>query len=380
MFRNPPKLLVAWGRNCAAICFYISFFLAFANGSPEQIAYQLTTRYAPYVNAEAILDIELIAKCESESWWSSPAEMRALRGEYSLPLEGLHLAIDPGHIGGIFAASEGRNFRILEEDFWVREGELVLEVAELVEARLTDLGAKVTLLRRSSCPLNPKKPIDYVKQIFAQLNLSDEMTLEMKIEQTLNIRDRAIHLAVVVGELAERARVVNEEIRPDALISLHINAAPWPAGDELQLVESNHTHVLIFGCLSARELSSPRQQGQLIKKLTNGSGPVEQVLGRSLGDALAKATQLPASKYEGRNAIRIDPDQPNLWARNLMLLRLVDCPTILLEPYIANSESIYVRVQEALEVRAQGDSPKEGDLLVEYANAVVSGVLDAYGQ
>jgi len=136
---------------------------------------------------------------------------------------------------------------------------------------------------------------------------------------------------------------------------------------------------LIFGCLSAQELASPRQQAQLAKKLTNCSGPIEVELGSALGRALAEATGLPASDYEGHNAIRIDPEVPELWARNLMLLRLVDCPTVLLEPYIANSQASYALIQKALAARAIHAPLPEDDILIEYADAVVDGVLRVYG-
>jgi hypothetical protein len=62
-----------------------------------------------------------------------------------------------------------------------------------------------------------------------------------------------------------------------------------------------------------------------------------------------------------------------------MLLRYVECPVVLLEPYIANSQEAYPRIQEALRRRALGKSLPEDDILTEYAGAVVRGVLAAYG-
>lgn len=172
---------------------------------------------------------------------------------------------------------------------------------------------------------------------------------------------------------------MNEDIRPDALISLHINAAPWPDKEAPSLVKSDHTHVLIFGCLSERELSSRGQQRRLARKMSNGSGAIELTLGRALATSLAEGTRLPASEYEGRNAVRVDSEDDYLWARNLMLLRLVDCPTVLLEPYIANSETGYTRIQKALQMRAQKAPLGDDDILVEYSDAVVRGILNAYG-
>jgi N-acetylmuramoyl-L-alanine amidase len=335
---------------------------------PDQIAYELSTRYTPYADGAAVLDLEQIAS-------KTLAEAETA---FDRPLAKLHLALDPGHIGGIWAAWESRNFRLSKEDHWVREGELVLEVAQRIRTRLTRLGAEVTLLREDCRPINPKTFIDYWPLAAAEEMPPTELSFKAQLSHALAVRNRAIHLAIVRGELAERARLVNEVIQPDALISLHINAAAWPDGDTEQLVESDHAHVLIFGCLSEAEIASPRQQLRLVEKLSNGSGVVEARLGAALGSALIEATGLPASDYQGRNAIRIDPELPSLWARNLMLLRLVDCPTVLMEPYITNSHSSYARIQKALSAREYHEPLPADDILVEYADAVVTGVLRAY--
>lgn len=338
----------------------------------------LTLRYAPHVDADFLSKLELVEQ-SSEVWWSTPRALREARTESCSPLKGLHLAIDPGHIGGVWAEWEGRNFRIKEEDFWVREGELVLEVAQRVRTHLSELGAEVTLLRESFESVNPRSPLEYWDLAAQQIEKPSESTITAQIDHAVAIRNRAVQLAIVVGELKERARVVNEDIRPDALISLHINAAPWPDKEAPSLVKSDHTHVLIFGCLSERELSSRGQQRRLARKMSNGSGAIELTLGRALATSLAEGTRLPASEYEGRNAVRVDSEDDYLWARNLMLLRLVDCPTVLLEPYIANSETGYTRIQKALQMRAQKAPLGDDDILVEYSDAVVRGILNAYG-
>ena len=332
----------------------------------DQIAYELSTRYTPYADGAAVIDFEQIAtKTITEA-------------VFDQPLASLHLALDPGHIGGVWAEWEWRNFRISKEDHWVREGELVLEVARRIRTRLTRLGAKVTLLREDYQPINPKTFIDYWPLAVAEKMSPTELSLKVQLDHALAIRNRAIYLAIVRDEIAERARLVNEVIQPNALISLHINAAAWPDEAAKQLVDSDHAHVLIFGCLSEAELASPLQQLRLVKKLSNGSGPVEAQLGAALGSALVEATGLPASNYLGRNAIRILPEVPSLWARNLMLLRLVDCPTVLMEPYISNSQSSYARIQKALSAREYHEPLPADDILIEYADAVVTGLLRTY--
>ena len=346
----------------------LSPILGAAQTIPDQIGYELSTRYTPYADGAAVIDFGQIAT-------NTIAEAE---NAFDQPLANLHLALDPGHVGGIWAEREWRNFRISEEDHWVREGELVLEVALRIRNHLTRLGAEVTLLREDYQPINPKTFIDYWALAAAEEMPPAELSLKAQLDYALAVRNRAIYLAIVRDEIAERARLVNEVIQPNALISLHINAAAWPDEAAKQLVDSDHAHVLIFGCLSEAELASPRQQLRLARKLSNGSGPVEARLGAALGSALVEATGLPASNYLGHNAVRILPEVPSLWARNLMLLRLVDCPTVLMEPYIANSHSSYARIQKALSAREYHEPLPADDILVEYADAVVTGVLRTY--
>jgi hypothetical protein len=374
------------------------------------LAFELSTRYAPYADWQAVVDVELLGELSVARYWRSAEAIRVERGADALPLAGLHLALDPGHIGGVWAETEGRRFRIAEGDYLVMEGELVLEVAQRVREQLLALGAEVTLLRETNEPVNPKGPLDYLQQARQEVAPPTVRSWRALWDYGLALRARAIHLTVITGDLAERARLVNMKIQPDAVISLHINAAPWPKGvasssgkvesetggkvesvkaiwlsafspqplvfQELRLVRSNHLHVLIFGCLSGAELQSEGQQAQLATKLLNGSGSEELLLGGALANALARATVLPAAGYDGLNAILLDSHNPYLLARNLMLLRMMECPVVLLEPYVANSEVAYARIQSALANRAQGLPLAGDDILVEYADGVVAGVRD----
>ena len=329
--------------------------------------------------------MDALVRKSKERYWRMPQEIAAQRTQKDLPLKGLRLVLDSGHVGGQWAAHEQREFRIREHDFYVREAELTLEVVKSVRTQLIDLGAEVTLLRDALVPVNSKRPIDYLAEAMEQVSPPGEYTPETFGDYAGALRDKAIKLALVSGELAERARLVNTVIRPDALISVHLNAAAWPAAaedgtvTEKRLVDFNDLHVLIFGCMSDGELKSPHQQAQLAAKLTNGSGAVEQLLGKSMAAALANATGLPPATYEKQNAVLLDQDEPYVYARNLIILRLAECPTVLLEPYIVNSEAVYPRLQSALADRAAGKVSHEDDILVEYANAVVSGVQRAYG-
>ena len=132
-----------------------------AQAMPDQIAYELSTRYTPYADGAAVLDLEQIA----------PKSINA----FDRPLASLHLALDPGHVGGIWAEWEWRNFRISKEDYWIREGELVLEVAQRIRTRLTNLGAEVTLLREDYQPINPMNFIVNITFFLKKAYFSNEV-------------------------------------------------------------------------------------------------------------------------------------------------------------------------------------------------------------
>ena len=345
---------------------------------------ELSKRYAPFADWQSLVSVDRLSANFGERYWRTPEEISKLKTKGDKPLEGLRLTLDSGHVGGQWATHEGREFRIKEEDFYIREAELNLEVAKCAQAQLIELGADVTLLRDELIPVHSKRPIDYLEEAMKQLPLPDKNTSEILEDYASSLRSKAIRLALVSGELTERARLVNEVIQPDALISMHMNAAAWPGASQdgtvsrLELLDENDLHVLIFGCMDEDELKSPSQQARLAVKLNNGSGAVELHLGVSMAEALAEATKLPPATYETRNAVLLDSDQPYVFARNLFILRLADCPTVLLEPYIVNSNTVYPRLQAALADRAARRKPASDDILVEYANAVVAGVLKCY--
>lgn len=355
-----------------------------ADGTAAELATKMSTRYAPFANWELVVDIDQLAQLEVARYWRTAKVLKELRDEGDLPLSGLHVALDPGHVGGKWAPYEGRDFSMHPGDFRVREGELTLEVAQCIRDRIESLGAQVTVLRDGFTPINPKTPLDYLEAASKDIPLPKPLTLETIQAYYEQVRNRAVRMRVVVGEIAERARRVNGVIQPDILLSLHINAAPWPQEIDglpvggLHLVKSNHVHVLIFGCLSDSELRVLSQQEQLAVKLLNGSGSEERKLATHIGTAMQAAMGLPASQYNRKNAVLLDSDTPTVWARNLMMLRMVECPTVLLEPYVANSEAVYPRIQAALKARANRAKPAEDDILIEYSEAVVAGLVRMY--
>ena len=76
--------------------------------------------------------------------WSGAGELAP--GTTEKPLAGVHIAIDPGHIGGEFAKIEERWFQMGNHQA-VQEGDMTLITGKIIKKKLIKLGAKVYLIR-----------------------------------------------------------------------------------------------------------------------------------------------------------------------------------------------------------------------------------------
>jgi N-acetylmuramoyl-L-alanine amidase len=335
--------------------------------------------------------------CPREEWWSSWIELQEDRAKirktagtdqwYELrfrtdgqkkthvpdlvgnPPYQWVVAIDPGHIGGDWAKMERREFSIGQERP-VREGELTLAVAKELLPRLQSLGVHPVLIRDGLQPVTPRRPGDFrdLAQPWVDGILGSDSNATSE-EKSALLQDRQELLFYRVDEIQERARLVNQSIQPDLVICLHFNAAPWPDPEKQQLVERDDHHVLVNGCYMGGELAYDDQRFELIWRMVNRWSETEQRLAESLSLSFSEQTGLPPFSYKGPNALKIG-EVPGVWARNLLANRRYRCPVVFLEPYVANSQTTYPRIQKWL---AQG-AGQDDCIITEYTDAVMLGL------
>ncbi len=135
-------------------------------------------------------------------------------------LRGLRIAIDPGHLGGEWARMEERWFQI-GENKPVIEGNMVLEVAELLQKELERRGAKVVLLRTTSKPATNLRP--------EKLRTSAAASLRERGRPVnpASLKAESERLFYRTAEIHARARLVNQRYKPDLVLALHFNAEAW---------------------------------------------------------------------------------------------------------------------------------------------------------
>jgi N-acetylmuramoyl-L-alanine amidase len=243
------------------------------------------------------------------------------------PLDQIHIAIDPGHIGGEFAELEQRNFNPYPNDptqVPIREGDLTLATAHHLKPLLEKLGAKVTLVRETSEPVTDQRPEDFLP------DFPDRITAEKIFYRTAEIR--------------ARAELVNESIQPDLVLCLHYNADAWNDPQD-PWAKRNHFHLLMHGAYMPSEVAFDDQRFEMLRHLFTQSSTRALPLAQTMSDVFLRETDLVPYHYiETAPALQVDPDRP-IYARNLLANRLYQAPTIFLEPYVMNHRDTYHRVQ-----------------------------------
>jgi len=291
-------------------------------------------------------------------------------------MQELKIALDPGHIGGKYSQMEGRHF-VIGKGVPVKEGELSLQVAKKLEVILTGLGAEVFLLRAKCEPVTSKRPKDFTKESEAWINGRGLKDLKQEEKDKL-IKKRKEMLFYRVSEIQARAKLVNEKIRPDLVVCLHLNASAWKDPEKKELGEANDFHVLVNGCYMGGELALDDQRFEMMLRLLNGWNVLEQKLAEDMSLALAKATKLPAFTYRGPNALKIGKVE-GVWARNLLANRLYRSPVVFLEPYRANSKGAYERIMAGnYEGTREIGGTQKFSLVDEYAQAVAEGLKKTF--
>lgn len=326
---------------------------------------------------------ETTAKPIKNRYWR-PASALTKRPPVGKPLQGLKVAIDPGHIGGEWAQMEERWFAIDQAEP-VKEGEMTLRVAKILAPRLEALGAKVSLVRNAREPVAKTRPSDFLPLAKADLLSAGIFspsphyfpeTPAAERRQTLQWHQERYFYRT--SEIRARADRVNKSIQPDLVLCLHFNADSWGDPDQPQLVEKNHLHLLINGGYSMEELVHHDERFEMLLKLLQGIADEERPLADAVSAKMAQATQLPAFDYQTNNVTRPSKN-PYVYGRNLLANRLYECPVIYLEPYVMNQQGVFQRVQAgAYEGKQVINGRACLNLYEEYAQGVLNGLIAYY--
>jgi hypothetical protein len=360
--------------------------------------------YCPHGINEAFIRIDPDAACilldrDAQTWFTlrfatSPAARRTFprtwRPAKSLPrrrkagvLSGIKIALDPGHIGGEWAKMEERWFKS-GDAAPVEEGEMTLMVAKVVAEKLRGLGARVSFVRDKTEPVTPFRPDDFKETARAMLKASGTENPPEQFqgpddplkEQT--VRWQSEILFYRTSEIRERARRVNQKLRPDLVLCLHFNAEAW--GDERNptLTDKNHLHLLVNGSYSPSEIEFDDERFEMLQRLLSRTYDEEIQIADTAATAMAIKTGLPPYQYTTDNATKVGTSG-YVYSRNLAATRLFRCPVVYFEPYVMNSSDVFARIQAGdYEGTRVINGIERPSIYREYADGVVEGLVEYY--
>ncbi|MDF1852496.1 MAG: N-acetylmuramoyl-L-alanine amidase [Verrucomicrobiales bacterium] len=304
-------------------------------------------------------------------FWRSAAELPDLPENTTRPLEGLRVAIDPGHIGGDWVTWDDRHFKIGRDTIEVREGEMTLKVAKILERDLTLLGANVFLTRSSNNPVTEER-VETLQQ-----EARDYLRQRKRIPSDKLLASTAKAMFAISSEIRARADLLNESIQPDVALCLHFNASPW-VSRRPSFRSPNHLHLLINGCYSEGEIREDDTRFEMIMRILQRVYQTELELSDEISRTMKSETRLPAFHYDGTSGMSVNENEL-VWARNLLANRVFFCPVIFFEPYCMNHREIHARVQEgAYEGLREINGIYRKNIYQEYADGVTAGLVHYY--
>ncbi len=305
-------------------------------------------------------------------YWRGPLDLADLPPNSTRPLEGLRIAIDPGHIGGKWVTWDDRHFKLGGPDtLEVREGEMTLIVAKILRHDLTLLGAEVFLTRETNNPVTKERIETLQEEAKAYVIRRGQIPSAWLIAST------AKAMFAISSEIRARGDLINETIRPDLALCLHFDASPWPGGRPV-FRSPNHLHLIVNGCYSASEMAEDDTRLEMILRILQRLYYEELRLADTVSKTLQKETRLPNIGYDGTSGMSVN-DNEYVWARNLLANRVFFCPVLFFEPFCMNHRETHARVQEGpYEGLREFNGIYRKNLYQEYADGVTAGLVRYY--
>jgi N-acetylmuramoyl-L-alanine amidase len=318
-------------------------------------------------------------------WFRTPEEFRAEIHPLGKPLNGLRVAIDPGHIGGPWAQMEERSTRY-RGSAPVQEGDLNLITGRLLKQELTQLGASVFVVRDSTEPVTPYRPDDMLPQARELLlkHSSHITSLSAMPPDSLNLvlGHRLIDLAEFLfyrcSEIEERGNRIRNNFVPDITVTLYIDATPGSGRGHLTTANANI--FFVHGSYTKSEIADAGMRQHCIYKMVEGSSDIEAEVAASIANVFTQKTGLKPVGYGDSNTTRqVIPGNSYVVARNLAANREYAGPVVCTEPYFMNNDVVYQRLLAGdYEGEKTFNGKNYGSIFREYADCVAQGLVRAY--
>lgn len=320
-------------------------------------------------------------------WILMDDDKKPPRRKREKPLQGYRIALDAGHFAAnITEAKLEQKFLAIVKDSiqhpkdtsFLFEAELNFITAKIIRQKLEAMGATIFNPRKDKgltafgCSYTDwytnrkERTLDSLASI---KELSDERALQLKQLSPYKLfwgffRDY---------ELAQRARLINR-FKPHLSLVVHYNVdednRPWT-----KLTTKNATMCFIGGAFTVDNLSKTESYLHFIRMLLSNQLTESEKLSALTVNLFNKQLQIPKAiqtqiDYLNNNCLKTPSE--GVFARNLLLCRLINSPLIYGEALFQDNVKEFDALQQKTELF---DSSKISKRLIEVANCYVEAVL-----
>ena len=258
-------------------------------------------------------------------------------------LEGIKIAIDPGHIAGNHAMAliEGKNLKFSKKNYpqlkkdsiLIAEGILTFATAQILKAQLENDGAEVFLTRSENLTAFGltydewliKKKNKFLDSLFAsgKISLSKKEALKKKNKKEFFydfFRDI---------DLVKRAELINK-FKPDASIIIHYNVDEKNHNWEKPTTK-NFCMAFIPGAFDAKILQTDIARTNLIRLLLSNHLSLSEKLSSLTVNEFHKKLTIPIATKKDADYLLNNckyASKEGVYCRNLALCRLIQSPLV----------------------------------------------------
>ncbi len=336
--------------------------------------------YSDLAHQEPLFTLQFAARESACAPLPYHYKTRATSTDPTRPLQGIRIALDPGHIGGDWAKLEGRYFK-LGNDPSVEEARLNMITCDLLAERLESDGATIVWAKHNYEPTTDQRPDSLHREAIAALALRPDTTKKISGESAIQhmITNEAALLFYRVAEIRARADRVND-LHPDLTICVHYNADDWGNPDNPTLVGNSRLVIFVNGAYEKSELAYDDMKYDLLRKLLDRDAVQEERGCALVGQQMLNILGYPPEAYSGGYFARHVTSVPSVFARNLMASRLYHGPVIYCEGPYMNARDAYPRIiaGDYLGLRTINGRAVPS-IYRQYAEAVEKGVLQYFG-
>ena len=287
--------------------------------------------------------------------------------EGALPLSGIKIALDPGHLGGEMemAVLEGKFVRISKDNgktiHEFNEGNIALETAKILAKKLIAQGAKVILSRdKEGISAFNKTYEEWLKNDFKKA-LNTEFEAERIDKAQYNFlskkadKKKIFHEFFKGLEIKERAKKINA-FHPDLCIIIHYNVDEenyWARDRKKNLMtstEQNYSMVFMPGAFLSHELDEIEERIQLLRLLITNDVAASMRLSGYVADEFANFLEVPPISHLSEmgyiKRVSVYTGIPGVFARNLALTRMIHSPVCYGEPLCQDNENEFIKLAD----------------------------------